>query len=183
MLTHNAHEIAVQLDAHGAAMEREVWVGMADLAQQIARRMRELAPKWHTTLANSITVSMPAPNTWEIRPGVDYGLYVEAGRKPGKGLPRFFDPAAKPIVDWLASKAFVGLARVRKNTRRFMARELELRDRYMGLSRHVKFKGLKAHPFVEPTAKEFETVVPQRIAAIVQQLVDRANGQQGGAAA
>lgn len=177
----SVYRVTAALEAHGVEMEREGWAEMARLAQEAARRMRELAPKWRSTLANSITVSTPAPNTWEVRPGVAYGLYREKGQAPGKHLPRFFDPAAKPIVDWLASKAFAGLKRVRLGTKRFTLRELELRDRYMGLSWAVKHRGLKAHPFVEPTAREFEKRVPQRMAALVKRLVEKANGAGGAA--
>jgi hypothetical protein len=177
MLTHNAHELAVSLEAHGAEAEREVWALASRLAQEAARRMRELAPKDLSTLANSISVSQPQPNTWEIRPGVDYALYRETGTRPGKHLPRFFDPAAKPIVDWLARKAFAGLKRVRKGSKAATGRELQLRDRYMGLSWHVKHKGTKATPFVAPTAREFEAIVPQRVEALVARLVARANGR------
>ncbi|MBL8387007.1 MAG: HK97 gp10 family phage protein [Hydrogenophaga sp.] len=176
MLTHNADQVAISLEAHGAQMEREVWAEAARLAQEAARRMRERAPKWHTVLANSITVTMSAPNTWEIRPGVDYAIYREKGQPAGKHLPRFFDPAAKPIVDWLASKAFAGMRRVTKKSRAFMNRELELRDRYMGLSWHVFHKGLKATPFVEPVAREMDVEVPRRLDAVVQRLVAQANG-------
>lgn len=171
----NTFQVTQAMEAHGVAMERGLWQEMADLAQLAARTMRDKAPKWRTQLANSIHVSTPAPNTWEIRPGVAYGLYREKGQPKGKGLPRFFDPAAKPIVDWLASKAFAGLSRVRRGTARFSARELELRDRYMGLSRHVKFKGLKPQPFVQPTHEEMARLVPQRMAAAAQRLLAQSN--------
>lgn len=177
-LTHNAHEIALRLDGHGAAMERELWAEMARIAQEAARKMRDLAPKWRSELVNSITVSMPAPLTWEIRPGVEHGLYREKGQRPGKHLPRFFDPAAKPIVDWLASKAFAGVRRAKVGSRKFQSRELELRDRYMGLSWHVKHKGLRAQPFVEPVAVDVQRTAPQRLEAVVAKALSAANGGQ-----
>lgn len=183
MLTHNAHEIAVQLDAHGAAVEREVFAEAARLAQEVERRMRERAPKWRSTLTNSIAVTMPAPMTWEVRPGVAYAQAQEKGRKPGKGLPRFFDPAARPLVEWLMSKAFAGLRRAKVGTLAMQRRELSLRDRYMALSWHARHKGLKATPFVEPTFREFEVSGPQRLAQAVQRAVAAANGLGGGGVA
>lgn len=176
MLSYNVHEVSLSLEAHGADMERQVWAELARTAQEAARRMRELAPKWRSELVNSIAVTMPAPNTWEIRPGAEHGLYREKGQRPGKHLPRFFDPAAKPIVDWLASHAFAGMRRVFKGTRSLLNRELELRDRYMGLSWHVFHHGLRAQPFVEPVAVVLERTLPQRVEAIVQGLVARQNG-------
>jgi hypothetical protein len=176
------YRVTAALEAHGQAMESALWGEMARLAQEAARKMRDLAPKWRSTLVNSIAVSMPAPNTWEVRPGVAHGLFREKGQRPGKHLPRFFDPAAQPIVDWLASKAFAGVRRARAGTKRFTARELELRDRYMGLSGHVKHKGLRAQPFVEPVALVMERTVPQRMAAVVQRLVEQANRAGGNGA-
>lgn len=182
MLSHNAYELSVQLDAHGAAAERAFFAEAARLAQEVARRMRERAPKWRSTLTNSIAVSMPAPMTWEVRPGVAYAIHQEEGRRPGKHLPRFFDPAARPIVEWLASKAFAGGRRLKVGSRAMQTRELSLRDRYMGLSWHAKHKGLKANPFVEPTYREFEVAGPQRLALAVERAVAAANGQGGGVA-
>lgn len=169
----NTYQVTEAMEAHGQHMEQGLMSEMADLAQVAARRMRELAPKWRSELTNSIHVSTPQPGTWEIRPGVMHGLYRELGQPKGKGLPRFFDPAAKPIVDWLASKAFAGLGRVRRGSARFASRELELRDRYMGLSWHVMHKGLKAQPFVRPTHEEMAILVPQRMAAAAKRLLDQ----------
>lgn len=182
MLTSNALEVSVALDAHGADMEREISNELTRLSREIVRRVRELAPKWRSELTNSIVPRPTGPLAWEIRPGVQHGLYRERGQRPGKHLPRFFDPAAKPIVDWLASKAFAGLKRVRQGTKRFTARELELRDRYMGLSWHVKRKGLRAQPFMEPVALVMQKVVPERLTAVVERMVRAANGQGAGGA-
>jgi hypothetical protein len=173
----------VSLEAHGAEAEREVWALASRLAQEAARRMRELAPKDLSTLVNSIAKSSPTPGVWEIRPGVDYALYRETGTRPGKHLPMFGTPAAKGITDWLEKKAFrnaaVGplpFARLRKNDKRRSSMDQQLRDRYNALSWHVRRKGTKATPFVAPTAREFEAIVPQRVEALVARLVARANG-------
>jgi hypothetical protein len=175
--------VTAALEAHGRAMEGALWQEMARLAQEAARRMRDLAPKWRSQLVNSISVSQPAPNTWEVRPGVAHGLFREKGQRPGKHLPMFGTPAAKGITEWLQSKAFKNLAvgpspfaRLRKNDRRRSVMEEQLRDRYMGLSWHVKRKGLRAQPFVEPVALVMERTVPQRMAAVVQRMVQQANG-------
>lgn len=168
----NLHEVVYAIgkarDGLAPALSAELDV----LAQEAARRMRALAPKWRTTLTNSIHVNRPALLVREIRPGTDYAEAVERGVRPGgKGLPRFFDPASRSIVEWLESKAFAGQGRVRRDTARFTARELDLRDRYEGLAWHVRTKGIKAHPFVEPTAKEMEPVVLQRLDAAVARVM------------
>ena len=166
------HQIVFALREHGQDMERELGAELDVIAQLAARRMRQLAAKWRTTLTNSIAVSAPDAMTREIRPGVDYAVQVEDGIKPGgKGLPRFFDPASKSIVDWLESKAFTGQARPRKGTGKFTAREQILRDRYEGLAWHIRHKGVKAQPFVEPTAKEMEPVMLRRIDLAVRRVL------------
>ena len=166
------HQIVFALREHGLDMEKEMSKELDVLAQDAARRMRQKAAKWRTALANSVHVSAPDAMTREVRPGMAYAPYVEDGIKPGgKGLPRFFDPASKSIVDWLQSKAFSGQGRARKGTGRFTARELMLRDRYEGLAWHIRHKGVKAQPFVEPTAKEMEPVVLRRLDLAVRRVL------------
>lgn len=159
-----AHQVVFALREHGADMEREVGAELDVLAQMAARRMRELAPKFQTVLANSIHVSAPEAMAREVRPGVEHAWYVEEGVKPGgKGLPRFFDPASASIVAWLLGTAFGGRAKARKGSKAFTAAELELRDRYEGLAWHIRNKGVRAQPFVAPTAKEMEPTVLSRL--------------------
>ncbi|OGA98125.1 MAG: hypothetical protein A3E79_11755 [Burkholderiales bacterium RIFCSPHIGHO2_12_FULL_61_11] len=166
------HQVVFALREHGADMERGVQDELDVLAQMAARTMRRLAPKHRSLLTNSIHVSAPDAMTREVRPGAAYAEAVEKGVKPGgKGLPRFFDPASKGIVDWLQSKAFAGQARVRKGTGRFSARELMLRDRYEGLALHVRKFGVKAQPFVEPTAREMEPIVLSRMNLAVRRVL------------
>lgn len=169
-------EILARFDTHRQGLQDVLIAEMDQLAQETAAMERQLAPKWHSILVNSIHVERDGLTQWSVRPGAQHGLYQELGRKPGKGLPRFFDPAAKGIVDWLQSKAFADTKRPRKGSKRFTARELELRDRYMGLSRHAKFKGLKATPFVEPTFNAMEPIVQQRCTAAAQRFLAKAEG-------
>lgn len=176
------HEVVFALRQHGVDMQSAVGAELDVLAQMAARRMRELAPKFQSVLTNSVHVSAPDAMTREVRPGASHAEAMEKGVKAGgKGLPRFFDPASASIVAWLQSKAFTGLARVRNGTGAFSARELLLRDRYEGLAWHVRHKGIKAHPFVEPTAKEMEPVVLRRMDLAVRRVL--AARPDGGATA
>lgn len=161
----NIQQLVVAFGQHGAAMERALLDELHDVAERGAALMRQKAPKHRSTLANSIRVHAPEPMTREIRPGVAYAAAVHDGRKPGKGLPRFFDPAAKSIVEWLEKKAFAGTRKPRKGTGRFTARELLLRDRYMGLSWHVRRHGIKGQPFAKETADELAPMFQARMAA------------------
>lgn len=172
MSTVDVRQVVLALKQHGDDVERAVIDELDVLAQMAARRMRRLAPKFRSTLTNSIYVIANDKLTREIAPGVAYAPYVEGGVKPGgKGLPRFFDPASKSIVDWLQSKAFSGAARVRKGTGRFTARELMLRDRYEGLAWHVRRHGARAQPFVAPTAREMEPIVLSRMSLAVRRVL------------
>ncbi|MDH4451363.1 MAG: HK97 gp10 family phage protein [Rhodoferax sp.] len=178
----DAHRVVFALRQHGQDMEQALKAELAVVAQLAARMMRAKAAKWRTTLTQSIDAHQVDDMTWEVKPGVDYAYYVENGVKPGgKGLPRFFDPASKSIVDWLQSKAFVGSPRVRKGTARFTAQEQELRDRYEGLAWHIRHKGTKAQPFAAPTAREMEPVMLRRMNLAVRRVL--AARPDGGATA
>lgn len=189
MATTNVHQIVVALQQHGQDVEREVSREMADLAQLAARTMQRLAPKAFSTLWTSIAVHQNGLMDYEIRPGVDYSYYVENGVKPGgKGLPRFFDPASASIVSWLKSKSptkFMGpQPKQRKRTPRvgskaFQSAELALRNRYEGLALHIRRYGVKAQPFVEPTAQEMEPLVIDRVNEAVRRAL---NARTGGSA-
>lgn len=177
------HQIAFALREHGQDVERALVAELDVLAQLAARRMRRLAPKWRTTLTNSIAVSAPDAMTREIRPGVAYAPYVEEGIKPGgNGLPRFMDPGSESIVAWLQGKAFAGRGRVRKNSMGAVMRNLELRDRYEGLAWHIRRHGVKAQPFIEPTAKEMEPQVLRRLDLAVRRVLAARGGDAGAVA-
>ena len=177
------HVIRAAFEAHGAAMDAAMAEELQRLAQEAVRLMRRKAAKWRSHLVNSITPRQLGPLEWEIRPGVAYAAAVEDGVKPGKHLPRFFDPASADIVAWLESKAFAGQKSPRKGSARFTAQELALRDRYQGLSWHVKHKGVKAQPYVRPTAEEMQRVMPARVALAVRRVLAQTNqATQGGKA-
>lgn len=172
-VTHNAGAVSAQLAAMPARVRDALVNEVSRQAQLVARKMREKAPKFISQLTNSIRVDVDGPLRQVIRPGVDYAETVEDGVKPGgRGLPRFFDPKAAPMQQWLAAKSFAGLKRVRKGTARFTARELELRDRYEGLAHHIRAKGTKAQPYVKPTADEMrqpvETALINAVARALQ---------------
>lgn len=187
-ITHNAHAVAAKLQAAGQQVPAQVRAEMDSLAQRIAATMRRRAPKFRTTLAQSIRHEEQAPFDWLIRPHTDYADDVERGRKPGKHLPRFFDPASASIVAWLESRLTSAARKANPRYRpgklgsaRRTAAELELRDRYMGLSWHVKHHGLKPSPYVKPTADEWRPKVPPSLAMAVQRGLRLARFGEGAA--
>lgn len=182
----SARQVAYALREHGEDMERGLSDELAVLAQIAARTMRRLAAKSTSVLTNSITAEQTEPLAWEIKPGADYAWYVEKGVKPGgKGLPRFFDPASASIVSWLISHPRGGGFKARapaRGSKAFQALNLELRDRYEGLAWHVRHHGVKAQPFVEPTAQEMEGQMLRRMDLAVRRVLAARPGDAGAVA-
>ena len=174
---HNAHQVAQRYASAAVAIRQELGIELHGLAAEIAARMKVAAPKFRTTLTNSITADKRSELEWFVGPHVEYDLWVEKGRKPGKGLPPFFSPAAASAVAWLQGQlGATGLAgpvnpawrKLKVGSKRRNQAELELRDRYTAWSRSVKLRGIKPSPFVKPTADAFRALVPTRLMAAVQ---------------
>lgn len=161
--TDNIQQVTLSIQAQGEGLVRALVDELARLAQEAVRFMRQKAPKWRSTLTNSVHAEQVSDVEWLVRPGVDYAEAVEEGRKPGKGLPRWSDPAAADIVAWLTTKAFAGRRRARRNSMKVVRENLELRDRYQGLVWHVRHFGIKASPFVAPTVEHMRQFFPQRM--------------------
>lgn len=173
---HNAYHVAARFEARGPALEKAMADALDVQAQVVMRTMRQEAPKFLTTLTQSINVEKPTPMSRLIAPGTDYAQAVHEGTKPGKGLPRFFDPAAGDIVMWLESKVRGAAKRPRRNSKRFTAAELELRDRYEGLSLHVRRYGTKPNRFVERTVVEAASGVVAALKAAALAALDKPGG-------
>ncbi len=175
----NTAAVTLAMQRMAPDMERELGGELDALAQLVARRMRQLAPKYRSLLAVSVRIQSPEPLVRDIGPTASYAAAQEEGIKPGgKGLPRFEDPAAADIVGWLRSKAFTGQPSVRRGSKGAVMRELQLRDRYEGLAWHIRHKGIKARPFVKPALDQLESVIRVRLQAAAERAL-----AQGGAAA
>lgn len=177
-IQHNGHQVAASLQRRAAAWDGAASQFLDHWAQRVAARMKERAAKFKSTMTNSVRVGREAKFVRFIGPNVDYALWVERGRRPGKGLPRFFDPAAQAAQDWLRAHLADEKRGLNAKWRpgrigsgRRQQEEMELRDRYMAWSRSVKLYGIKAKPFVKPTADEMR---PQVLAA-AQALVKAVN--------
>ena len=181
MATTNIRQVTIALRAEGEGLLTAMVDELSKLAQEAVNFMRMQAPKWRSTLTNSIRADKVSDHEWSIGPGVDYGRAVEEGRGPGKGLPRWSDPAAADIVAWLTTKVFVGRRRARRTSMKAVNENLELRDRYQGLAWHVRHKGIKAHPFAAPTLDMMERAFPARLELAARRYL--ASQQAGGGAA
>lgn len=178
--TTNIHQVSIAMQAHGEGLERALLDELAALAQQATVLMRNRAPKWRSTLTNSIHARQVSPAEWDVGPGVDYARAVEEGRGPGKGLPRWTDPEAADIKAWLESKVFKGVRRARRTSMKAVHENLELRDRYQGLAWHVRHHGVKPHPYVAPVAEMMRRIFPGRMDQAARDYLARAG--QGGPA-
>ena len=181
MVTTNIRQVTIALRSDGEGLLNAVVDELARLAQEAVNFMRMQAPKWRSTLTNSIRADKVSDHEWSIGPGVDYGRAVEEGRGPGKGLPRWSDPAAADIVAWLTTKVFAGRRRAKRTSMKAVRENLELRDRYQGLAWHVRHKGIKAHPFAAPTLDMMERAFPARLELAARRYL--ASQQAGGGAA
>lgn len=166
------------MERASAGLESALLDELARLAQEAVHFMKQRAPKWRSALTNSIHANKVTDAEWTIGPSVDYSRAVEEGRKPGKGLPRWADPAASDIKAWLTSRAFAGRRRARRSSMAAVQENLELRDRYEGLSWHVRIFGIKPHPYVRPTAEMMRGSFPARMVLAARRYL----AQNGGAA-
>jgi hypothetical protein len=174
-------QLRASITAEGEGLTRALVDELARLAQETARLMKNRAPKWRTTLTNSIHAEEVSPFEWHVRPGVEYAQAVEDGVKPGgKGLPRWADPEAADIKAWLTSKAFAGRKRARRNSMKAVHEDLELRDRYEGLAWHVRHFGVKAQPYMRPTVEIMGRIFAPRLEQAARNYM-AANGGGGAA--
>lgn len=191
----SARRIVVALQEHGADMEKGISDELMVLASMTANTMRKLvAPKGGIgTLLESIRQKQINPLEWEIGPNVNYAGFIEDGVKPGgKGLPPFSSGASQSVRSYLARtppSKFVGpppqktKRKPRKGSPAFNAAAAALRGRYHGLALHIRNHGLKAQPFVEPTARAMEPVVLERLGLAVRRVLAARPDDFGGAAA
>jgi hypothetical protein len=177
-IEHNAHQVAQNLTRKAAAWDGEVSQFLDNWGERVAGRMKARAPKFQSTLTNSIRMVRESKFTRFVGPQVDHAKWVEAGRKPGKGLPRFLDPAGQAAQAWLRGHVADEKRGLHAKWRpgrigsgRRQQEETELRDRYMAWSRSVKLHGIKAQPFVKPTADEMRPQILAGAQALVQTLV------------
>ena len=181
--TVNVREVMVSLDKLATGVPKSVSDELTNLAARITVAMKARAPKFQSHLVESIKDYAPSELVREVRVGSVYGIYQEEGIKPGgKGLPKWTDPAAASIKEWLERTVFKGQRKPASNTMKAVMRDLELRDRYEGLAWHIRHKGVRAQPFVKPTYDEMAPMVQQRLQAAVNAAVLAAGGSVGGSA-
>lgn len=173
----NVREVMVSLDRLDSGVTKAVSDELTNLAARITVAMKARAPKFQSHLVGSIKDFAPSELVREVRVGMGYGIYQEEGIRPGgKGLPKWTDPAAASIKEWLERTAFKGQRKPASKILKAAMRDTELRDRYEGLAWHIRRKGVRAQPFVKPTFDEMAPMVQSRLQAAVNAAVQAAGG-------
>jgi hypothetical protein len=176
---HNAHELAARYAARAQRVEGATRDALAVQAQKVARALRaRVAVGAEGETQQSINVRDTGPMEKTIAPGTAHAWFIEHGVKPGgKGLPRFDGGEDGSIVRWLITKVFRGSGRGSAAYEKIVTL---LRDRYYGLAAHIRKHGVKAQPFVEPTAREMAAPVALALRQAV--MAAMTDGDSGAAA-
>lgn len=183
----NAAAKADALRRMSTAIRAELRGELTVQAERAAVLMKREAPKFRSLITNSIRVTRVNEDEVLVRPHTVYAKWVVHGRKPGRGLPRFFDPRAAGIVAWLESKlqttrraANPAWRKAARGSKRFQGEELELRNRYMALSRAIRARGIKPDNFPLRTRRAIEPAFRAAMLKALQRGV--AQGRMGGGA-
>lgn len=180
-ISHNAPAVAARYRSAATAVRAHLSAELKGLSGEVAARMKINAPKDLTGLTNSIRVHVLGALNLLVKPDAAHALWVEKGRKPGKGLPRF--APGLPAVEWLRRQlvraATATNPKFRKRSRAGDELEMTLEARYMAWSRNVKARGIKPHPYVKPTADEFRSEAPNRLLAAVRRGAQAFSAQGG----
>lgn len=184
--THNARQQAARLRATARAVQAELGRTLPTLAGQVAATMRIKAPKDLSVMENSVHVQRRSALAYFVEPQTDYAKWVDRGRKPGKGLPKFAE--GLPAVEWLRRQQFRAAQadhpkkiKPRRGSQLANHIEMALEGRYMAWSRAVKARGIKAKPFVKPTADAHRQDVHGELVAAVRRGIAQAQAQSKGA--
>lgn len=126
-------------------VRRNVHQALSRGAQEFAREARRRAPKAFSTLTNSILATEVGEMWFRVTAGTNYAKWVEEGRKPGR-----MPGTAKGLMEWVRQKT--GLTGKDLDRRTFL------------IARAIGRKGIKAQPFIAPTAAAMDS----RIRALVK---------------
>lgn len=132
-------------------MRRHVDGGLEEAAQYVAREAKRRAPKFQSTLTNSIRAERvteglrPDVLAWQARTGVNYARYVEEGIGPMLNSPPGF---SNGLLEWLKAKFSP-------------ADEKALQDLYWAVAFAIQRRGIKPRPYMAPAMQASEARVRQ----------------------
>lgn len=134
-------------------MERNIGRAIRSSLNRIARNARLAAPKFRTTLASSIMVTMINQLEGVTGPSTNYGEFAERGSGPG-GYPPLQD-----MIDWVQTKNIQSADP-----------DMSVRDLAFIIRRSIGRKGTPAQPYLIPAAEQYEA----QTRANIDQAIDRA---------
>lgn len=151
-ITHNAPEVAAALAKVPERAQREIGGAIARGAVEVANEMKRRAPKFRSTLTNSIIAIEKGPMEWHVSPrGVRYGWYVEGGTTGGG------QPTLREMIQWVRLKG------------------IQPRIPGMGQSelaalirRRIAQGGIKASPFAQPALEAKQSRLNELVRAAAQ---------------
>lgn len=141
-----------------AVMERHVDGALEQGAQYVARAARERAPKFHSTLTNSIRAERvpealpPGVLAWQARTGVNYARYVEEGIGPMLNSP---PGITNGLLEWVRAK--------------FAPENDKALSRIaFAVAFAIQRRGIKPRPYMAPAMEASEARVRQLMRQAVQ---------------
>lgn len=132
-------------------MRRHVDGGLEEAAQYVAREAKRRAPKFQSTLTNSIRAERvteglrPDVLAWQARTGVNYARYVEEGIGPMLNDP---PGVSNGLLEWLKAKFSP-------------ESEKALQDIYWAVAFAIQRRGIKPRPYMAPAMQASEARVRQ----------------------
>ena len=153
-VTHNAAEVAQALAQVPERATKEIGGALGRGAVELANEMKARAPKFRTTLTNSILAIERGPLEWVVSPrGVRYGAYVEEGTGEGGR------PTLREMLQWIQLK------RIEPRTPGMSQRSLAALIRML-----IAKRGIRPQPFAAPALE----AKGERIAQLVREAAQRA---------
>lgn len=147
-------------------MTRHLSLKLDRAADEVAREMKDAAPKAFSNLVNSIHIERESDLSRFVGTDVNYAPYVEDGTPPGTMPPR------ESLEGWIKQKSFADRVSIYgpRKPRRFNSKKHgdELRERSFALALYIKKHGTRAQPFVAPTAEKMGS----RVLALLSDGVD-----------
>jgi hypothetical protein len=164
-------QFAARLAAAPADLDSRLRVAMTTSLLMVERDARRTVAQDTRRLSGSITHRITGTGrTLEGRvgPSVQYGRFVEFGRRPGRM------PPGPALVGWVRRHSELRFAR------RTADREAELLRRAWALARAIDRRGIRAQPFLRPAYQRNQPTIQRMFRAARANVVMRLAGGPGG---
>lgn len=160
-----------RLQAFPQDLERNMRQAMTLSLLAVERDARRAAPQDTRRLAGSITHQITGSGTaiqGRVGPSVQYGRFVEFGRRPGRM------PPPQALVGWVRRHSELRFAR------RTQAREQEVLRRAWLVARAIGRRGVRAQPYLRPAYERNRAAIRGVFARMGVRVVATLAGGPGG---